>query len=44
MRGLDPAEREDVWLEVTEELRAFEGASGFVGPCEMLVGGGTARH
>lgn len=44
MRGLEPAEREDVWLEVTEALRAFEGPNGFVGPCEMLVGAGTARH
>lgn len=44
MRGLDPAEREDVWLEVTEALRSFEGPTGFVGPCEMLVGGGVARH
>ena len=44
MRGLDPAERDEVWHEVTEALRAFEGPSGFVGPCEMLVGAGTARH
>lgn len=42
MRGLEPAAREDVWAEVTEALREFEGPSGFVGPCEMLVGSGAA--
>ncbi len=44
MRGLDEAERTEVWLEVTEALQAFEGPGGFVGPCEMLVGAGRARH
>ena len=43
MAGLDPAEREDVWREVEEALRQFEGPDGFTGPCEMLVGAGTAR-
>ena len=42
MRGLDPAEREDVWAEVTEALQQFEGPTGFTGPCEMLVGSGAA--
>lgn len=41
LAGLDPAEREDVWAEVEEALRRFEGPAGFVGPCEMLVGSGT---
>lgn len=41
LAGLDPAEREDVWAEVEEALRQFEGPAGFVGPCEMLVGSGT---
>jgi SAM-dependent methyltransferase len=42
MRTLTPAEREDTWLEIIEALRQFEGPEGFVGPCEMLVGAGTA--
>ena len=41
LAGLDPAEREDVWAEVEDALRRFEGPTGFVGPCEMLVGSGT---
>ncbi|WP_299446395.1 class I SAM-dependent methyltransferase [uncultured Phycicoccus sp.] len=44
MRGLDATERDDVWGEVTRALTAFEGPGGFTGPCEMLVGAGTARH
>jgi len=37
-----PAERQDaVWREIEQELRQFEGAGGFEGPCEMLVGAGT---
>lgn len=42
MAGLDRAERDDVWREVEESLRQFEGPDGFTGPCEMLVGAGTA--
>ena len=42
MAGLTEAEREAVWREIEQALRAFEGADGFVGPCEMLVGAGTA--
>jgi SAM-dependent methyltransferase len=42
MAGLDQAERDDVWREVEEALRQFEGPDGFTGPCEMLVGAGTA--
>ena len=42
LAGLDPAERDDVWPEVEDALRQFEGPDGFVGPCEMLVGAGTA--
>ncbi len=41
LAGLAPAEREDVWAEVLGALRRFERASGFTGPCEMLVGAGT---
>jgi SAM-dependent methyltransferase len=42
MAGLSEAEREAVWGEIEQALAAFEGADGFVGPCEMLVGAGTA--
>ena len=34
-------ERSDVWAEIEEELRQFEGPEGFVGPCELLVGAAT---
>jgi ubiquinone/menaquinone biosynthesis C-methylase UbiE len=43
MAGLSEAERADTWAEVHEALTAYEGADGFVGPCEMLVGAGTKR-
>ena len=42
LAGLDEAERESVWREIEQALKAFEGAHGFVGPCEMLVGAGIA--
>lgn len=42
MRTLSPVEREDTWREIEETLRQFEGRDGFTGPCEMLVGAGTA--
>ncbi|HYO19183.1 MAG TPA: methyltransferase domain-containing protein [Dermatophilaceae bacterium] len=42
MRTLTPAEKEDTWHEIVQALRQFEGTAGFVGPCEMLVGAGTA--
>jgi len=42
MAGLTDAEREAVWREIEQAFAAFEGTDGFVGPCEMLVGAGTA--
>ena len=42
MSGLPGAEQEDVWSEIHEALRQFEGSDGFVGPCEMIVGVGRA--
>jgi hypothetical protein len=42
LAGLSEAEREDVWQEIAQALQAFESGDGFVGPCEMLVGAGTA--
>jgi ubiquinone/menaquinone biosynthesis C-methylase UbiE len=41
LAGVNEAERESVWEEITSELRQFEGTNGFVGPCEMLVAVGT---
>jgi len=41
LAGLDEAGQEWAWEEVGEALREFEGADGFVGPCELLVGAAT---
>lgn len=37
MATLSDDERNDTWREIEDELKQFEGADGFVGPCEMLV-------
>jgi SAM-dependent methyltransferase len=42
MSTLSEAERAETWDEIERELRQFETGSGFVGPCEMIVGAGTA--
>lgn len=44
MTTLTEHERDDIWHEIESELSQFEGPDGFVGPCEMLVGGGTKLH
>jgi ubiquinone/menaquinone biosynthesis C-methylase UbiE len=41
LSGVPEAERGAVWEEIEEELRQFEGADGFEGPCEMVVGAGV---
>jgi SAM-dependent methyltransferase len=41
LAGLDDAARAATWAEIEEALREFEGADGFEGPCELLVGAGT---
>ncbi|MBT2325709.1 methyltransferase domain-containing protein [Variovorax paradoxus] len=41
MARLDETERASTWEAIEEALHGFEGAEGFVGPCEMLVGAGT---
>jgi SAM-dependent methyltransferase len=41
LAGLDEAGREEAWQEIEGELRAFEGPSGFAGPCELVVAVGT---
>lgn len=42
MAGLTEAEQAEVWAEIEEALRPFEIDGAFTGPCEMLVGAGTA--
>ena len=41
LAGVPQEAREDVWAEVEDGLRQYETPSGFVGPCELLVGWGT---
>jgi ubiquinone/menaquinone biosynthesis C-methylase UbiE len=43
LSGLPESERGAVWEEIEEELRRFEGANGFEGPCEMVVGAGVKQ-
>jgi SAM-dependent methyltransferase len=38
LANVTPAEREQAWHEIEEELGQFEGPGGFEGPCELLVG------
>jgi hypothetical protein len=42
LSGLAEAEREEAWAEITSALGEFESEDGFLGPCELLVGAGTA--
>jgi SAM-dependent methyltransferase len=42
LAGVSEHEREEAWHEVEQALREFEAPHGFVGPCELLVGAGTA--
>jgi ubiquinone/menaquinone biosynthesis C-methylase UbiE len=35
------AEREDVWNEIEGQMKQFEGAGGFEGPCELILGVGV---
>ncbi len=41
LASLPGAERDGVWGDIEDALRRFEGTDGFVGPCELLVAGGT---
>ncbi len=41
LAGVPESERPSVWEQIERELRKFEGDTGFVGPCEMLVAVGT---
>ena len=42
MSGLTEHQRAQVWQDIEAALATFETKDGFVGPCEMLVGVGTA--
>lgn len=42
LAGLDAAAKEAAWHEIENELRKFEGSSGFIGPCELIVIAGSA--
>jgi hypothetical protein len=41
MSGLSEAEREETWQEIEQELRQFESAEEFEGPCQLVVGAGV---
>ena len=41
LSGLDQAGKEAAWEEITRELGRFQTPTGFIGPCEMVVGVGT---
>jgi SAM-dependent methyltransferase len=42
LAGFAEPDRERVWSDVHDALRAFEGDDGFVAPCQLLVAVGTA--
>ena len=42
LAGLTEPEREEAWNEIEHELSQYETASGFEGPCELLVVAGSA--
>jgi ubiquinone/menaquinone biosynthesis C-methylase UbiE len=41
MAGLSETEREATWQEIAQELAQYENATGFEGPCELLIGVGV---
>ena len=41
LAGVAADERPSVWAEISAALEKFQTPSGFVGPCELLVGSGT---
>lgn len=41
LAGLPAEEQEEAWQEIGTELARFEGADGFEGPCELIVGWGV---
>lgn len=43
MSGLTDSEKQSVWEEIEQELKKFETANGFIGPCEMIVAVGRKK-
>ena len=43
MSGLTDSEKKSVWEEIEQELKKFETANGFIGPCEMIVAVGQKK-
>jgi ubiquinone/menaquinone biosynthesis C-methylase UbiE len=43
MGGLSDSQKESVWEEIEQELKKFETANGFIGPCEMIVAVGEKK-
>lgn len=41
LAGVSEADRPAVWSDIEHTLARFEGADGFVGPCELLVASGV---
>jgi SAM-dependent methyltransferase len=41
LAGLDEGGRNAAWAEIDQQLKAFEGPSGFEGPCELIVAVGV---
>ncbi|HEV2121380.1 MAG TPA: class I SAM-dependent methyltransferase [Chloroflexota bacterium] len=41
LSGLDATEQEAAWEEIGEALQEFEGPSGFIGPCELVIAVGA---
>lgn len=41
LSSLDQSGKDSAWSEIEEQLRQFEGPTGFRGPCEMIVAVGT---
>jgi SAM-dependent methyltransferase len=39
--SLDAVQQDSVWQEIETELGQFDTADGFVGPCELVIAGGT---
>lgn len=37
LSGLDDEAKEAIWIEITDAMRRFETADGFVSPCEVLI-------
>ena len=39
--GLSEVEKDEAWSEIAEALGDFESATGFEGPCELVIAAGT---